>query len=179
MHIKFISFLLFLSITSITRSWCQSVSPEGRISTTRSEFVNRLGKKSTLEGVNPTGKINPSNCISLTISHITSRGVAPVARTITYALSYLTLSGTSKCWLQQNLGATAQATSAYDASDAAAGWNWQWGRKQGFQIIGSTRTPNTNWITAAYSPTNVDWPIANDPCTIELGSGWRLPTYNE
>ncbi len=26
---------------------------------------------------------------------------------------------------------------------------------------------------------NLDWQAANDPCTLELGNGWRLPTYTE
>jgi hypothetical protein len=39
------------------------------------------------------------------------------------------------------------------------------------------RIPNTEWINL--SPGLTDWQTANDPCTLELGSLWRLPTYSE
>lgn len=42
---------------------------------------------------------------------------------------------------------------------------------------GSTRTPNTTWITSIDE--NSDWLTSNDPCAIELANGWRLPTNTE
>ena len=49
--------------------------------------------------------------------------------------------------------------------------------KQGFKHDGTTRTPNTVWISSI-SETS-DWITANDPCNIELGAPWRIPTYTE
>jgi uncharacterized protein (TIGR02145 family) len=48
---------------------------------------------------------------------------------------------------------------------------------QGYKHDGTTRTPNTTWITEIneYSV----WAPANDPCTLELGTGWRIPTATE
>ncbi|HOZ03670.1 MAG TPA: hypothetical protein PKX78_04240, partial [Candidatus Woesebacteria bacterium] len=87
------------------------------------------------------------------------------------------LSGETKCWITKNLGATNQASSATDATEAAAGWYWQFNLKQGYKHDGITRTPNTAWITS--NPVESNWLLQNDPCTLELGLGWRLPTSNE
>jgi hypothetical protein len=48
---------------------------------------------------------------------------------------------------------------------------------QGYMHDGTTRTPNTTWINVIeeYS----DWTAAVDPCTIELGNPWRIPTAAE
>jgi hypothetical protein len=48
---------------------------------------------------------------------------------------------------------------------------------QGYKHDGTTRTPNSTWITSISE--NSDWISANDPCALEIGSGWRLPTYTE
>lgn len=40
-----------------------------------------------------------------------------------------------------------------------------------------TRTPNSAWITTISENTN--WQSENDPCSLLLGTGWRLPTYLE
>jgi hypothetical protein len=84
---------------------------------------------------------------------------------------------TSKCWITSNLGADHQATAKNDATEASAGWYWQFNRMQGFKHDGSTRTPNTTWLTSINE--NSNWLTANDPCALELGIGWRLPTYTE
>ena len=91
-----------------------------------------------------------------------------------------TLGGTgAKCWITQNLGATTQAVLATDANEVTAGWYWQFNRKQGIQMRGiNTRTPNTTWNTLEDN-TFTGWDPANDPCTLELGSGWRIPTNTE
>jgi hypothetical protein len=112
---------------------------------------------------------------SFTVTH-TAGAVAPVDKTVTYGTVASTLTGSSKCWITQNLGATNQATSATDATEEAAGWYWQFNRMQGFKHDGTTRTPTT-WITSI-SETS-DWTSANDPCTLLLGTGWRLPTNTE
>ncbi len=176
MHTKLLTTFFITVIFSVK---AQSVNPLGKIVTDRSDFVNQQGKKSTFSGVNPTGERNSlPPCTILTKTHVSGE-VAPINVTITYNLSYSTVTGSAKCWLMQNLGATTSPTSAFDASPEASGWYWQWGRKKGYQVIGTTRTPVGAWNNDPFSPVNVDWPAANDPCTAELGSGWRLPTYNE
>jgi len=112
----------------------------------------------------------------LIVNHITSRGVAPVAKTVTYNLAYSTITGTSKCWLLQNLGATNPPATATDNTEASAGWYWQFASKVGYRYT-TSRTPSTSYPNRIL--TNVDWASSEDPCTIELGSGWRLPTYVE
>jgi len=166
MHTKLFLYLL------LTASIClgqMSATHSGRRSGVRSEFINKAGKKNTLDGVYTTGKLNIlPPCTNLIVNHITSRGVAPVAKTVTYNLAYSSITGTSKCWLLQNLGATNPPTTATDNTEASAGWYWQFASKVGYRYTYPNRTL-----------TNVDWSPTEDPCTIELGSGWRLPTYVE
>jgi len=121
-----------------------------------------------------------SNCeiAGLTINHLASGGVAPVDKTVHYgAVKTAIFGGEPKCVIVQNLGATYPASSEFTENENAAGWYWQFNRKQGYKHDGTTRTPNTTWIT------NIDeygdWAVANDPCTIELGSGWRILTKLE
>jgi hypothetical protein len=83
----------------------------------------------------------------------------------------------AKCWLTSNLGADRQAFSKSDGTEASAGWYWQFNRKQGFNHDGTNRTPNTTWIPFIFE--NSDWISASDPCAIELGAGWRIPTITE
>jgi len=121
---------------------------------------------------------SPGNtCGSTFIVNHTAGAVAPVNKTVTYGTVLTDLTGTDKCWITQNLGADNQATSADDISEAAAGWYWQFNKQQGYKHDGTTRTPNTAWITTT-SETS-DWVVANDPCSLLLGTGWRVPTYTE
>ena len=113
---------------------------------------------------------------SITINHVTGT-VAPVTKTVTYGTVTNIPGETSKCWITSNLGADHQATAVDDATEASAGWYWQFNRKQGYKHDGTTRTPNSTWITTISE--NFDWQAANDPCTIELGSAWRIPTNTE
>ncbi|MEI6316372.1 MAG: hypothetical protein WCO65_01435 [bacterium] len=100
------------------------------------------------------------------------------------------LSGTSKCWLTQNLGADHPATTFNDSSRASAGWYFQFNRKQGYvssvdtatDILGYKYyqyllTPASAWVSQINE--SADWQSANDPCTLLLGTGWRLPTQLE
>ena len=114
---------------------------------------------------------------TFTINHATTGGVAPVDKTATYGTVSTTLFGGTKCAITQNLGATNQANSATDNTEANAGWYWQFNRKQGFKYDGTTRTPDNTWITPISESS--DWISSNDPCTLELGSGWRIPTNTE
>ena len=113
---------------------------------------------------------------SITINHAAG-SVAPVSKTVTYGTVTNIPGEPTKCWITQNLGSTKQASAVDDATESAAGWYWQFNRKQGFKHDGTTRTPATTWITSISE--NSYWVAANDPCTLELGNGWRLPTFTE
>lgn len=113
---------------------------------------------------------------TLTINHQVTNGVAPVDKTVDYPMVTDIPGETSKCWITKNLGATKQATAVSDDTEASAGWYWQFNRKQGYKHDGSTLTPA--W-TISYIEENSDWLTTNDPCNLELGTTWRLPTYSE
>ncbi|MBN1339325.1 MAG: hypothetical protein JXA03_08380 [Bacteroidales bacterium] len=112
----------------------------------------------------------------LPVTH-TAGDVAPVNKTVNYGTVMTNLTGSDKCWITQNLGSDQQAISVTDNTEASAGWYWQFNRKQGYKHDGTTRTPNSPWIT--FINENADWQAANDPCSVLLGAGWRLPTYTE
>jgi len=113
---------------------------------------------------------------SLIINHVTGT-VAPVDKTVTYGTVTSIPGETSKCWITSNLGASHQATAVNDATEASAGWYWQFNRMQGYKHDGTIRTPNTTWISSINESS--DWITANDPCNIELSDSWRIPTYTE
>jgi len=116
------------------------------------------------------------SCYPITVNHVAGI-VAPVTKTVTYG-SVTNIPGEpEKCWITSNLGADHQATAVDDATEASAGWYWQFNRKQGYKHDGATRTPNTTWINSISESS--DWTAANDPCTLELGSDWRIPTSTE
>jgi hypothetical protein len=116
-------------------------------------------------------------CGSFTINHVSSGGVAPVNKSVTYGTVTGIPGVTTKCWITSNLGATNQATAVNDATEASAGWYWQFNRKQGYKYDASTRTPNSAWINPISEDS--EWLPANDPCSLELGTGWRIPTLTE
>jgi len=118
------------------------------------------------------------NCGSvLTVPH-TQGDVAPINKTVNYGTDTSSIGGSGKkCWITQNLGADRQALSANDATELSAGWYWQFNRKQGFKHDGTTRTPSTAWNSSINEDRN--WLPENDPCSILLGSGWRIPTRTE
>lgn len=115
--------------------------------------------------------------MSLTISHVSPGGVAPLNKNVTYNTVTNIPGALTKCWITSNLGADHEASYAEDVTEPSAGWHWQFNRKQGYKHDGTTRTPNTTWISSIVESS--DWIAANDPCTHELGSGWRLPTSTE
>ncbi len=114
---------------------------------------------------------------NLIINHLVSRGVAPVNKAVTYGTVTGIPGETAKCWITSNLGTDHQATAVSDATEASAGWYWQFNRKQGYKHDGTTRTPNTTWIAGINESS--DWLTSNDPCNLELGTAWRIPTYTE
>ncbi|MEI7725229.1 MAG: hypothetical protein WCK09_09000 [Bacteroidota bacterium] len=89
---------------------------------------------------------------------------------------YNAIAFSSQCWITRNLGSEHQATAINDATSASAGCYYQFNRKQGYKHDGTTVTPA--WTISAISE-NSDWQAANDPCNLELGAGWRIPTYSE
>jgi uncharacterized protein (TIGR02145 family) len=109
--------------------------------------------------------------------HLVTGGVAPVNKAVIYGTVTNIPGETLKCWITSNLGADHQATAVTDATEPSAGWYWQFNRKQGYKHDGTNRTPNTAWITSISEDLN--WTTANDPCNIELGTTWHLPTYTE
>ncbi|MEI7724804.1 MAG: hypothetical protein WCK09_06840 [Bacteroidota bacterium] len=112
---------------------------------------------------------------SFTLTH-TAGNVAPVTKTVTYGTVTNIPGETSKCWITRNLGATQQANTVNDNSEAAAGWYWQFNQLQGYKHDGTTVTPAWSIVSIFGSS---DWEISHDPCTGLLGSAWRIPTYTE
>ncbi|MDM8162174.1 hypothetical protein QUH73_20315 [Labilibaculum sp. K2S] len=113
---------------------------------------------------------------TITVNHNTTDGVSPVTTTITYNTVQSSLTGGSKCWITQNLGASQQAASPFDISKEAAGWYWLFGYKQGY--TGDDGMPvMPAWVSNLQLRTT-NWVGSDDPCTL-LGDGWRLPTFTE
>jgi len=83
----------------------------------------------------------------------------------------------AKCWITRNLGASQQATGPSYPAEASAGWYWQFNRKQGYQYT-TSRTPGTAW-DATNDNLSATWEASKDPCALELGTGWRIPTNTE
>ena len=112
---------------------------------------------------------------SFVVNHVAGE-VAPVSKSVTYGTVTNIPGEPTKCWITSNLGADHQASAVDDATEASAGWYWQFNRKKGYKNDGSTVTPA--WTITSIDE-NSDWLTVNDPCTSELGSGWRLPTSTE
>jgi len=112
----------------------------------------------------------------MTVTH-TVGSVAPITKTVTYGTVLTSITGSPKCWITRNLGADTQASIATDATDASAGWFWQFNRARGFMKSGATRTPSSAWDSTDDPATN--WLQDNDPCALLLGLGWRIPTTTE
>ena len=151
----------------------------GKINTVPATYVNTNGKVGTGEGLETSGKKTKTFVCGddIVVNHVATGGVAPVNKIVTYKTVLTTISGASKCWITSNLGATNEATTATDATEEASGWYWQFNYKKGYKYAGTTRTPSA-WTSSGAQPTQ-DWQPANDPCTIELGTGWRLPNATE
>ena len=113
---------------------------------------------------------------SFSVAH-NAGSISPVSKLITYTTVSTSATGTTKCWITQNLGAEHSATSANDATAASGGWYWQFNRAQGTYVADDGTVTSTNWYTSINESS--DWTAANDPCTLLLGTGWRIPTYSE
>jgi hypothetical protein len=110
------------------------------------------------------------------VSHVAGN-VAPVSETVNYGTVANIPGETSKCWLYRNLGATQKPIAVNDNTEASAGWYWQFNLMQGYKHDGTTRTPATAWIVTITE--NSEWTSNHDPCSLLLGSAWRLPTSAE
>lgn len=94
------------------------------------------------------------------------------------ATAYGTAVANSLTWITRNLGANAIASSATSSNANESGCYFQFNRSQSFDWnSGGTVTPATPASTSLSE--NSNWLPANDPCTIQLGSPWRLPTQAE
>jgi hypothetical protein len=121
--------------------------------------------------------VNVFSCgMPIAVNHLISGGVAPVDKITTYNTVKNMPGEPLKCWIASNLGASQQAATVNDNTEASAGWYWQFNRKQGFKHDGSALTPA--WTITSISG-NSDWIITYDPCNIELANSWRIPTYTE
>lgn len=112
---------------------------------------------------------------SLNVNHIQG-DVAPVTKTVTYFTVGNLPGEPLRCWIQSNLGADHVADSMKDIAEASAGWYWQFNKKQGYKYD-TQRIPDLPWETNLEEDS--EWLPENDPCSIELGGMWRLPTYDE
>ena len=113
---------------------------------------------------------------TMTVYHTYTFGAAAIGN-ITYKMVSTTLGGTgAKCWITQDLGADQEATSLTDDAVASSGWYWEFNQGQGFNCDGGTYFPGV-WITL--TPEISNWSLSKDPCALELGAGWRLPTKTE
>jgi hypothetical protein len=122
-----------------------------------------------------TEAITPGTCGSVTVNHVAGT-VAPVNKTVTYGTVTNIPGEPLKCWITSNLGASHQATAVDDATEESAGWYWQFNRRQGYKHDGSAPTPA--WTIFSIIE-NSDWLSLNDPCSLELGPAWRIPTNTE
>jgi hypothetical protein len=111
----------------------------------------------------------------ITIEHATG-DVAPVDKTTTYGTVADIPGEPSKCWITSNLGADRQALAADDATELSAGWYWQFNKKKGYKHDGTDLTPA--WTITVIDEVS-DWLAAQDPCALELGNAWRIPTLSE
>jgi uncharacterized protein (TIGR02145 family) len=164
-----------------TNDWATAIDMGSSLTTTEGYLNLNTTYARYVWSYNACGHSLPATLIqttltSITINHIAG-AVAPVTKTVTYGVVTNIPGFTNVLWITSNLGADHQATAVDDPTEASAGWYWQFNRKQGFKHDGTTRTPNTKWISNIdeYS----DWLAANDPCAIELGNGWRLPANTE
>ena len=114
---------------------------------------------------------------TFTVNHTVAGGVAPVDKTTTYSTVGNVPGTGSKCWITSNLGADHQATKVDDSTENSAGWYFQFNIKKGYKNDGTGAYPT--WPGDVYIYSSSDWMPGNDPCSLELGNGWRIPTQTE
>lgn len=112
----------------------------------------------------------------LYVDHVVGT-VSPESVTIAYKTVSSNITGSTKCWITQNLGAASQASSVSENSTTSRGWFWTFNVIQG-HMVNATNVITPSAIDQNYG-VNSAWIIANDPCTSLLGTGWRIPTNTE
>lgn len=116
------------------------------------------------------------------VSHGYVEGVTPKKVELFNRRSYPTVQanwtgpGGDKIWLAVNLGATSEPGTSVDNRPGAAGWFFQFNRKQAYYHNGNVLTPQ--WKVQNINE-DIAWEPANDPCRLLLGDPWRLPTIVE
>lgn len=116
------------------------------------------------------------------VSHGFVEGVTPANAELYNERSYPTVQanwegpGGDKIWLAVNLGASVEPSSSVDDRPSAAGWYFQFNKKQGYYHNGSIVTPQ--WMHQSIDE-DTNWEPSNDPCRLLLGTSWRLPTIEE
>lgn len=142
-------------------------------------YVDWSGKIGSGKGLERYGKRTITFVCgnTITVEHLIVNGVAPEDKTVTYNTIKSSLSGSEKCWITKNLGSSNQAISETDATESAAGWYFQFNKKKGYKNNGTTTSPS--FPTTNSNTATVNWGASTDPCTLELGTGWRIPTVTE
>jgi hypothetical protein len=94
-----------------------------------------------------------------------------------YSTVTTSLSGAVQTWITRNLGATANASAVISRENSEAGCYFQFNRSQayGFDNGGNV---SPAWTITSISESS-DWLVTNDPCRLQLGGTWRLPTQSE
>lgn len=107
-------------------------------------------------------------------------GCDPSQKENAYSTATGILGVPSLIWITRNLGATSQASSAFDVSMASAGCYFQFNRLKPYAVNGDENglTTNPSWVVISISEVN-NWEFQNDPCRAQLGGSWRLPTASE
>jgi len=131
-----------------------------------------------VRAVNACGTSINSNTIQVTTmpSSTLSAGCNPCQVVADYG-ALVTYAG--KTWITRNLGANAIATSYNSTIDAQAGCYFQFNRSQPYGH------DNAGSVNPAWTINNItinefsNWLITNDPCRLQLGGTWRLPTQAE
>ena len=164
-------FIPFLNFAQLTKSGFRNTNP--------TLYIDYSGKIGSGKGLERFGKKTYTFICgnTITIVHAAVKGVAAENKTVTYGTVKSSLSGSEKCWITQNLGSSNQATSETDATEASAGWYWQFNKKRGYKNNGMSTSPT--FPTTNSNTETLNWGAASDPCTIELGTGWRIPTVAE
>ena len=172
--------LILVLCVFINKISAQGLTKYGQITSSSTSFVDKNGKLGTYPTISGNGNKVWTCGSPLTISHVSGDLVAAETKTVNYGTVLTTLSGSSQCWITQNLGATNQATIVTDNTEASAGWYWQFNRLQGYKPVGTSYSPYYGWVNwIAEGNESSDWTAAQDPCQQQLGSGWRIPTNTE
>ncbi|MCG8500909.1 MAG: hypothetical protein MJB12_10945 [Firmicutes bacterium] len=131
-------------------------------------------------GLQAHGQTDPCEsgyCPNIITVHHVADDFSPFTVKLFYNVAEVIIGSDTTCWITRNLGASAIPTSATDNSYFTRGWYWQFNHKQGYDVNGTTRTPNTPWISPIFE--TGPWSRENDPCTRLLGEQWYIPTFAE